>query len=76
MADSIIRNVCRARTGLASPRCPWWPHGAHACHDDAGHASWPYVHTCACEYYWTCLTGSVSELLDSLDMIQRDQEGE
>jgi hypothetical protein len=58
---------CPAATGVAAPSCELHQGGEHRCgslHD--GPPKNRYVHRCDCNYRWTCLTGTVDELLASL----------
>lgn len=63
---------CPAVTGASF--CTPLPRSAHRClltveyHDDlgSGPADQRYTHRCECGYTWTCLGGSIGDLLDLL----------
>lgn len=61
---------CPAATGEARPPCPHFPDGAHRCVLDRGHmrgdgrVAERITHDCTCHYSWTCLSGSIADLLD------------
>lgn len=70
--------TCPAATGFAG--CMLWSDGVHRCELDGQHAEMApgitpafqkpaterVVHACPCAHRWTCLTGSIDDLIQQL----------